>query len=257
MGKENYLITIIVPVFNEEDSLGEFYKVFLHYFKITPVPTQVLFIDDGSTDKSLRIIKDICKKNNRFAYASLDKNYGLSTAIKAGIDLSNTPYIGYIDSDLQTNPEDFLLYFPFMEEYAMINGIRKKRNDGFIKKLSSFIANRFRKFMINDGITDTCCPLKILKTDYAKRIPFFTGMHRFIPALVQLQGGKVKQIPIRHFPRFAGTSKYHLFNRLVGPFTDTLVFTWMKKRYINYQVSEQKNIEMENTVPQEVVNSTN
>ena len=104
--------------------------------------------------------------------------------------------------------------------------------------MSSKIANGFRRSMTHDGVEDTGCPLKILRTDYAKRIPFFTGMHRFLPALIQLQDGKVKQIPVRHFPRLAGKSKYNLRNRLVGPFKDCFAYRWMKKRYINYQVAE-------------------
>ena len=94
--------------------------------------------------------------------------------------------------------------------------------------------------MIDDGIQDTCCPLKILKTSYAKEIPFFTGMHRFLPALIKLHGGTVKQIPVSHYSRYAGTSKYHLLNRLIGPFFDTLAFRWMRSRYISYKIAEKK-----------------
>ena len=93
--------------------------------------------------------------------------------------------------------------------------------------------------MINDGIQDTCCPLKIMEATYARRIPFFDGMHRFLPALIQLQNGRVKQLPVQHFERYAGTAKYHLFNRLWGPLNDTFAFRWMRKRYINYSIAEQ------------------
>jgi hypothetical protein len=92
--------------------------------------------------------------------------------------------------------------------------------------------------LINDAIADTCCPLKILKIAYAREMPFFKGMHRFIPALVQLQGGKVRQIPVSHSPRYAGRSKYYLFNRLVGPFFDTLAFRWIRSRYIRYEIAD-------------------
>jgi dolichol-phosphate mannosyltransferase len=91
--------------------------------------------------------------------------------------------------------------------------------------------------MTGDGISDTGCPLKVLHTTYAKRLPMFKGMHRFLPALILLQNGKVEQIPVRHYPRIAGKSKYHLWNRLTGPFIDCFVYRWMKKRYINYQIS--------------------
>ena len=87
---------------------------------------------------------------------------------------------------------------------------------------------------------DTGCPLKIMKTEIAKQMPFFKGMHRFIPALVLLQNEKIKQVPVRHFPRLAGTAKYNLRNRMISPFIDCFAFKWMAKRYIRYQVIEQK-----------------
>ncbi|MDQ4139927.1 MAG: glycosyltransferase [Bacteroidota bacterium] len=232
-------LTVIVPVFNEEDCLLPFSEAMDPFLEQSPMPTQVLFVNDGSRDASLTKIKQICASKFGYNYISLDKNYGLSTAFKAGIDYATTTYIGYIDSDLQTSPMDFLLFFPYLPEYQMVNGIRQKRKDTFVKKISSKIANNFRRRMIQDGIADTGCPLKIMDAAYAKRVPFFTGMHRFLPALFQLQGGKVKQIPVRHFERLAGYSKYHLFNRLWGPLQDTFAFRWMRKRYIRYQIAEQ------------------
>jgi glycosyltransferase involved in cell wall biosynthesis len=162
----------------------------------------------------------------------------LSAAIKAGIDSVCSEYLGYMDADLQTTPDDFNLLLEHIKDYEMVMGIRANRKDTFSKKIQSKIANGFRNMMTHDGVSDTGCPLKVLHTDYARRVPFFTGMHRFLPALIQLQNGKVKQIPVRHFPRVAGTSKYHLWNRLVSPFLDCFAYRWMKKRYINYCIGD-------------------
>jgi dolichol-phosphate mannosyltransferase len=85
---------------------------------------------------------------------------------------------------------------------------------------------------------DTGCPLKIIRTDIAKRIPMFNGLHRFLPAMVLLQNGKIKQVPVRHFPRIFGKSNFHLWNRLTGPLADCFAYLWMKKKYINYKVEE-------------------
>jgi len=232
-------LTIIVPVYNEEESLPTFFREMDSFLQRTPVETVFLFVDDGSHDSSLALIKEKGGQTQQVKYLSLATNSGLSTAIKAGIDHCDTSLTGYIDADLQTKPEDFLKYFEFFPQFDMVNGIRQKRQDSLVKRLSSKIANSYRRKMINDGITDTCCPLKILKTSYARKLPFFTGMHRFIPALVQLEGGKVREVPIAHYPRYAGTSKYHLLNRLVGPFFDTLAFRWMRSRHIRYQVADQ------------------
>ena len=93
--------------------------------------------------------------------------------------------------------------------------------------------------MTHDDAIDTGCPLKVMQTAFAKRLPLFTGMHRFLPALILLQdGGSYKQCPVHHFPRTAGKSKYHLWNRLIGPLRDCFAYRWMKKRYINYQIAD-------------------
>jgi dolichol-phosphate mannosyltransferase len=229
-------LTIIVPVFNEEECLPLFFRKLDDFFDTSPITTTVLFVNDGSSDDSLKLIEKKCNTSESYDFLSLDRNYGLSSAIKAGFDHCSTSLVGYIDADLQTYPSDFIPYFTFFPEYDMVNGIRQKRKDSLVKRISSKVANTYRRLLINDGIKDTCCPLKIIKTKYAQKIPFFHGMHRFLPALVQLEGGKVKQVPISHFPRTAGESKYHLFNRLVGPFFDTLAFRWMRNRYIRYAV---------------------
>ncbi|AKD01992.1 glycosyltransferase [Pontibacter korlensis] len=238
-GLESVSLTVLVPVYNEEGCLQRFREAMDAFLAQSPVPTQVLFVNDGSTDNSLHQIRQICQGSAGYSYISLDCNHGLSTAIKAGIDHSQTTHIGYIDSDLQTSPLDFMLFFEHLPHHQMVIGIRAKRKDTFIKKRSSNIANGFRRYMINDGIQDTGCPLKIMDAAYAKRVPFFDGMHRFLPALIQLQGGKIKQLPVQHFERYAGYSKYHLFNRLWGPLLDTFAFRWMRKRYIRYGIAEE------------------
>lgn len=234
----NYKLTVIVPVYNEEGNILRLEKELRAFLDHAKVSSCTLFVNDGSRDGSFGLIRQVCARNEDFLYLDLAKNGGLSAAMKAGIDNSYSEYIGYIDADLQTTPEDFNLLLDFAGDYEMVMGIRTGRKDSFVKNMSSRIANNFRRYMTKDGVADTGCPLKILRTDYAKRIPFFTGMHRFLPALIQLQEGKVKQVPVRHFPRIAGKSKYNLTNRLVGPFKDCFAYRWMKKRYINYEVAD-------------------
>ena len=240
MNKTNdYILTIVVPIYNEEDNMAALEERLSTYLKKALTSTCVLFVDDGSKDSSLVKIKEICQRQKDFFYCSLERNGGLSAAMKAGIDATYSRFVGYIDADLQTDPEDFNLLLPYVREYPLVMGIRANRKDSFFKNLQSKVANGFRRMMTHDGATDTGCPLKIMHTDYAKRVPFFTGMHRFLPALIALQpGGRMKEIPVRHFPRVAGVSKYHLWNRLIAPFIDCFAYRWMKKRYINYQVAE-------------------
>ncbi|TGE29025.1 glycosyltransferase [Hymenobacter metallicola] len=231
-------LTVLVPVYNEEESLPQFVAEMNKFLAQTPVPTTVLFVNDGSTDNSLALMRQICAQDLHYAYLSLARNRGLSTALKAGIDHCQTTLVGYIDADIQTSPLDFLQLLPFFPAYDMVTGIRAKRQDTLVKKLSSKLANAVRRRLINDGIQDTGCPLKILKMEYARRLPLFHGMHRFLGALVQLQGGTVQQLPVPHYPRYAGTAKYTLLNRAWKPLVDTFGFRWIRSRWKNYEIAE-------------------
>lgn len=231
-------LTVIVPLFNEEENLLRVEQKLGEYAENSSIPTQILLVNDGSTDNSLKMVREICERSEHFSYLSFTKNAGLSAAIKAGIDHVFTSLTGYIDSDLQTDPEDFEVLLKEINNCQLVNGYRNQRKDSFKKNLSSTVANNVRNFFTNDGMYDTGCPLKIMHTDYAKRIPFFKGLHRFLPAMIMLQGGKVIQIPIRHYPRVAGTAKFGLRNRLIKPLIDCFGYLWMKRNYIHYEVGE-------------------
>lgn len=235
-----YRFTIVVPVYNEMDNMGRLEEAFGRYLRSASVRTCVLFVDDGSTDGSREALESLCTSplHDDFYYISFERNAGLSAAIKAGIDYVCSPLVGYIDADLQTSPDDFELLLPYAGEYQLVTGIRAARKDTAFKRLQSKIANGFRRMMTGDGATDTGCPLKVMQSAAAKRIPFFKGMHRFLPALILLQeGARYKELAVRHFPRTAGESKFHLWNRLVSPFLDCFAYRWMKKRAINYRVA--------------------
>lgn len=236
----SYRMTIIVPIYNEEENIDRLCSTMRDYLLKSAAKSKVLFVDDGSKDKGFAGIKAFCDANQGFEYIKFRENRGLSSAIKAGIDYANTELVGYIDADLQTTPFDFDLLLENLGEHAMVAGYRGDRKDTLNKKIQSKIANFIRRSLIDDGIIDTGCPLKIIRADYAKRVPFFDGMHRFLPALVLLQKGTITQVKVRHFERVAGKSKFNLLNRSIKPLIDTFAYRWMKKRYINYTVSEAK-----------------
>jgi dolichol-phosphate mannosyltransferase len=232
-----YLLTIIVPLFNEEGNLPRLAKELSDYLSQTIYKAKVLFVNDGSTDRSALLVEQICAVHNAFSFIHLKNNSGLSTALKAGIDQVETIYTGYMDADLQTSPFDFDHLLEYADSFELVTGMRAERKDGLIKGISSQIANAIRRAVTHDGISDTGCPLKLFHTDLARRIPFFKGMHRFLPALFQLVGGNVKEIPVRHYKRLAGKSKYHLQNRLINPAVDLIAFIWIRKRYIRYEIT--------------------
>jgi glycosyltransferase involved in cell wall biosynthesis len=235
----SFNFTIVVPVYNEEDNLLRVEKELLAYIKIATKSTKILFVNDGSKDKSQNLIEAICNRNQEFSFISFKENRGLSAAVKAGFDYTETDLVGYIDSDLQTTPSDFNVLLDYIDEFDLVTGVRANRKDSFVKNMSSKIANGIRRSFTHDGMDDTGCPLKVIKTAYAKRIPMFKGLHRFLPAMILLQNGKIKQVPVQHFPRLAGEAKFGLWNRLLGPLADCFAYLWMKKKYINYQVIKQ------------------
>lgn len=228
--------TIVVPVYNEAESISRLAEALSKYSSKNNNLTNILFVDDGSKDESLEAIRKFCSYYPNFSYISFAENRGLSAAIKAGFDYTKTPFVGYIDADLQTTPEDFDKLLPYCKDYAMVTGIRQNRQDSFVKNISSKIANSFRRMMVHDGIADTGCPLKVFHTETAQKLPFFNGNHRFFAALILMFGEKVKQVPVQHFPREAGEAKFGLSNRLIAPFLDCFHVRWLQKRHRNYRI---------------------
>lgn len=146
----NYKLTIIVPVYNEEDNLERVETELSNYLKISSVPTCILFVNDGSKDKSQIMIEAICNRNDAFDYVLFRENRGLSAAIKAGFDFADTELVGYIDSDLQTSPEDFNLLLNHINDNELVTGVRADRKDSFVKNMSSKIANGIRRAFTKD-----------------------------------------------------------------------------------------------------------
>jgi glycosyltransferase involved in cell wall biosynthesis len=235
-------ISVVVPIFNEEDAIFSLHEAFTYYFENSKYKVVVLLVNDGSTDNSLEKIKGLCAKDEHFRFISFDRNYGLSAAIKAGFGHSKTDLVGYIDADLQTNPTDFLKFEPFLDSFDLVMGSRTERKDKFVKRISSRFANSFRDSLLHDGVQDSGCPLKIIRREMAVKLPFFKGSHRFIPALVLMKGGTIKEIPVSHFQRLTGVSKFNVWNRLIGPLVDTIAVRWMIKREIKFKILSESSV---------------
>lgn len=235
-----YLLTIIVPVYNEEGNVPRLVKELSAYLTLTSYRIKVLFVNDGSNDNSAALLENLCAGNPDFGILHLKRNGGLSTALKAGFDLAESTYVGYIDADLQTSPFDFDRLMEFAPRFGMVTGIRIDRKDGLVKRISSLIANRLRCAVTGDGVSDTGCPLKVFQTAVLRQIPVFDGMHRFFPALVRLTGECVKEVPVSHFPRLVGKSNYRLTNRLFRSAADLIAFNWIRSRFIRYEINGKK-----------------
>lgn len=236
----NYEFTVIVPIYNEAGNLARLEEMLNAYFSKATLKTCAILVDDGSTDGSTDLVREISARNEHIYSIIFSENAGKGAALKAGFEAVKSPLLGYMDADLQTHPEDFELLLPFSKEYELVTGWRKDRKDTGVKKVTSKIGNAARGFLIQDQIHDSGCPLKVIHSQNAKQIPMFTGLQRFIPAMILLQKGKIKEVPIPHYPRLAGVSKYSFKNRFLGPLIDVFGYVWMKKTYIHYDIKEKK-----------------
>ena len=138
---------------------------------------------------------------------------------------------------MQTDPEDFaLLLTELGGAVACVNGWRVDRHDGWVKRVSSGLSNRVRATVLGDGLKDINCPLKVIRRDVLVRLPRFRGWHRYIPALVMREGFSVREVPVRHYPRTAGRSKYGIHDRLWIGITSLLVVSWLTRNRVTYTV---------------------
>ena len=233
-----YQLTIAIPVYNEEGNLLALEEALAAYLPKCLMKACVLLVNDCSTDSSLEMIRAMCSRHENFFYVCHSRRLGCSGAMKTAIDAIQSQYMGYTDADLQTLPEEFNLMLPYAADYPLVAGVRSSREDGWRKKLQSRIGNGFRRMMTGDGARDSVCPMKVIQMEYARRLPMFNGMHRFLPALILLQeGGRYKEVMVTHRSRTAGKSKFNMFNRLRG-FTDCFIYRWMRRNWVDYKRGE-------------------
>ncbi len=239
--KSEIKLSFVIPVYNEEENLKLLHekirKVIDEKLKFN---CEIIFVDDGSFDNSLKILKELKKDDNEIKIISFEENKGQSAAMAAGFSYAKGGLTATLDADLQNDPDDIPMMLQYIDEYDVVCGIRAKRHDNFIRKISSKIGNNIRNWVTKDNIVDTGCSLKVYRTYYLKKIKMFKGMHRFLPTLLKLEGAKVTQVNVKHHPRKYGESKYGLgiASRAGKAFIDLLAVRWMISRHINYKIKE-------------------
>jgi glycosyltransferase involved in cell wall biosynthesis len=236
MKKNKYDFSIIVPVYNELKNLSPLTESIIGELSSKNLNYQIIYVDDGSQDGSSKKIDKLASEIELLSVLHFKENNGQTAAFLAGFKKAEGKYIITLDADLQVKPDDIFKLIPYLEEYDMVVGKRVNRNDGIVKKISSFIGNAVRNFITGEEITDTGCPLKIFKNEIHKDFYPFNGMHRFYPTLARINKYSVKEVPVNHYPRKYGESKYGINNRMWRGLLDTLVMRWMKKRIINYTI---------------------
>jgi glycosyltransferase involved in cell wall biosynthesis len=174
-------------------------------------------------------------------YIAFAENRGQSAAFCAGFDAVDSDIVVTMDSDLQNDPMDIpRMLDMFGNDCEMVVGWRAKRRDTLIKRLSSKIANAIRDWFTDDGVHDTGCSLKVMRTDLLRRLPRFKNMHRYFPILMKMQGARIREVKVNHRERFSGVSKYGTIDRAVAGIYDLIGVQWLIKRHIDYSVREKK-----------------
>ena len=236
---ETIEISIVVPVYNERENLVLLDQEITKSIKPLNKNYEVILVDDGSTDGSSELIRVLQEKNSTIRLIRFGHNHGQTAAFAAGFDKARGDIIITMDADLQNSPSDIPLLLTAIKDYDVVCGWRHKRNDPWIKKISSKVANSVRNSLSDESIADTGCSLKAFRRECFKDIKLYNGMHRFFPTLMKMEGFSVTQVKVGHYPRIHGHSKYNIRNRLFASFKDLLAIRWMKKRQINYDIIEE------------------
>lgn len=229
-------LSVVVPVFNERENVDPLVNEVIGELDRVGAPYEVLLVDDGSTDGTSERLDAWARDVSRIRVLHLARNRGQSAALCAGWEAARGEYLVTLDADLQNDPADIARLLEWIPRYDMVVGYRHRRRDSWLRRVSGVVANRVRSAVLGDGIRDTGCSLKLFRRDLVRTMPRFSGMHRFLPLLVQLQGGSVTQVPVNHRPRHAGRAKYNVRNRLWRGLVDLGGVWWLKRRNLDYDV---------------------
>lgn len=223
-------ISVVIPVLNEEENIPELYSELKDVLEKLNKPYEIIFIDDGSTDNSFKILKEIHEKDNKVKVIKFRRNFGQTPAISAGFDHATGSIIITMDSDLQNDPKDIpKLLEKINEGYDVVSGWRADRKDPLLKKkIPSKISNWLTRRLTGVDIHDFGCTLKAYRGEVLKDVKLYGEMHRFIPAIVSWKGFKVSEIPVEHHSRKFGKTKYGTW-RIMKGFLDLLVVTFWQK----------------------------
>ena len=228
-------ISIIIPVYNEEDSIELLVdKINSVGKEIESNTLEIILVDDGSTDKTKSIIKNLINNSSNIILISLVRNYGQTAALTAGIDRADGEIIITMDADLQNDPSDIPNLIEKLDEgYDVVNGWRKDRNDNYFSRiLPSKFANWIISKISGVKLHDYGCTLKAYRKEILEDVRLYGEMHRFIPIYITWQGGRVVEVPVKHHPRIYGESKYGI-TRTVSVIVDLIFLKFMDKQFVH------------------------
>ena len=233
-------LSVVIPVYNEEDNLPRLWPELRGVLEEMAVSFEVIFVDDGSRDRSAEIIRAMREADGRVRLVRLKANAGETAATDAGFKAARGQRVVTMDADLQNDPHDIPVLVQRLEQWDAATGWRIARGEGdsIVRRISSRVANGMRNWLSDESIHDSGCTFRAFRRECLRGLVLYRGLHRFIPTLLRMRGYRVVEVPVRNRPRHFGESKYGVLNRMFVAFVDLLVVRWMKNRLLRYEVAE-------------------
>jgi glycosyltransferase involved in cell wall biosynthesis len=233
-------LSIVVPVYNEEESLPRLWPEIREALEPTGLRFEVIFVDDGSRDRSAEIVRELRERDGRVRLVRLKANAGETAATDAGLKAVRGRRVVVMDADLQNDPHDIPAMLQHLDQWDAVTGWRVNRaaGDSWVRRVSSRIANRVRNRLSEESVQDSGCTFRAFRRECLRDLVLYRGFHRFIPTLLKMRGFRVLEMPVNHRPRRFGRSSYGIGNRAGRAFVDLLVVRWMKDRVLRYEIAE-------------------
>jgi len=229
-------ISVVVPIYNEVDNIAPLLAELRAALAVVGKTHEIVLVDDGSTDGSAERLAAEAAHDPTLVVIRFERNAGQSAALAVGLRAARGDVLVTLDADLQNDPADLPRLLAALEGADLVSGIRAKRQDTALRLLSSRIANWTRRRALGDPVTDIGCSFKAYRRETLEGMPYFIGVHRFLPALCVFRGARLVEVAISHRPRRHGVSKYGVGNRLWRGIVDLVGVSWLKNRLLRYRI---------------------
>lgn len=233
-------LSVVIPVFNEEANLEPLWRELRPVLEGLALSFEVVFVDDGSQDRSADVIRGFREQDPRVRLVRLKGNAGETAATDAGFRAARGRWVVTMDADLQNDPADIPRLLAHLDQWDAVTGWRVHRDAGdrWARRVASRVANTIRNWLSEESIQDSGCTFRAFRRECLRGLVLYRGFHRFIPTLLRMRGFRVLELPVNHRPRRFGRSKYGVFDRALEALADLLVVRWMKRRLLRYEVAE-------------------
>lgn len=232
------LYSIVIPAHNEAENISQLVHDVCSTMASVGGTWELIIVDDCSSDNTWEVLESLHKEVPQLRSIRLRRQSGQTAALSTGFKVSKGDILITLDGDGQNDPKDIPRLLEALVGSDCVCGYRGLRRDSWTKRMTSRIANSVRRFLLDDKVRDTGCSLKAFRAECVENIKFFRGMHRFLPALIAMEGFHVIEMSVRHHPRKKGKSHYSFLNRGFSTISDLLAVWWMKRRIVNVDIEK-------------------